>query len=131
MTLADIEKWLEEAEGAYRELDQMLHEELVGLKMYESFFTRSNDVCIRYYPGPPGPEYRALPHYTASIDAALALVEERLPGAEIRICTLYGVADVELPLNIRNHGPFYAERKDGNIAIALLLALIRAEKEAG
>jgi len=44
------------------------------------------------------------PRYTASIDAAVALVEKKLPGAEYSISTLYHLAQVELPLNA-HEGP--------------------------
>lgn len=61
---------------------------------------------------------------TASIDAALALVERALPGAEYRISTLYGVASAALPLNDDNLS--CGRRKDNNVALAILAALLRA-----
>ncbi len=66
-------------------------------------------------------------HYTSSIDAALALVEEKLPGAEYQISTLYGIADVELPLNYAQSECIgRARREDGDVPLAVLSALLRA-----
>ena len=65
------------------------------------------------------------PNLTGSLDAAIALIERVLPGAEWQVSTLYGRATAELPLNQSelNNGVF---RDDSNVSLALCLALIRA-----
>jgi hypothetical protein len=55
--------------------------------------------------------------------AALVLVP---PGVEYEISTLYGVAHVELPLN--HEYPETVRRKDGNVALALALAVLRVPR---
>lgn len=73
-SLSHLIERLEKATGPDRELDVEIQETVVGLEMYESIAERGGGKCIRYYPGPPGPTYRALPRYTSSIDAAMTLV---------------------------------------------------------
>lgn len=75
-SLSDLIERLEKATGPDRELDAEIQEAVVGLEMYESIAERGGERCIRYYPSPPGPTYRALPRYTSSIDAAMTLVPE-------------------------------------------------------
>ncbi|MCS6326519.1 MAG: hypothetical protein H8K06_05450 [Nitrospira sp.] len=75
-SLSHLIERLEKATGPDRELDVEIQETVVGLEMYESIAERGGGKCIRYYPGPPGPTYRALPRYTSSIDAAMTLVPE-------------------------------------------------------
>ncbi len=72
-SLSHLIERLEKATGPDRELDVEIQEAVVGLEMYESIAERGGGKCIRYYPGPPGPTYRALPRYTSSIDAAMTL----------------------------------------------------------
>lgn len=74
--LKELIDLLERCAGPDRELDVEIQETVVGLEMYESIAERGGGKCIRYYPGPPGPTYRALPRYTSSIDAAMTLVPE-------------------------------------------------------
>lgn len=64
-----------------------------------------------------------LRHFTSSIDAAITLVPE---GAEWNATNIYGIARTEVGLNFNDYGPFYGERKDGNIAIALCIAALKA-----
>jgi len=69
-----IEK-LKAATGPDRELDGLIWEATTTDKMYWSIHRHFNgDCCLRYYPGPPGPEDSPLLRYTSSIDAALTLV---------------------------------------------------------
>lgn len=65
------------------------------------------------------------PEFTASIDAALALVDRLLPGAEYELTTMYGVARVSLPLN-GSFGPSYGNDETGNVPLAILRALVAA-----
>jgi hypothetical protein len=65
------------------------------------------------------------PAYTASIDAALSLLED---GWEYSISTLYGLADVELPLNDTTVNPIHVRRLDGNVTLALVEAALRARE---
>lgn len=67
------------------------------------------------------------PAYTSSIDAALALLE---PGWELTISTLYGFADVELPLNDTRVPPIHVRRLDGSIPLAIVTAALSAQEPA-
>jgi hypothetical protein len=74
--LTSLRKRLETSPMPNREVDALIYTEIVGLEMYESIYLKSDgDLCVRDYPGPPGPSYRHLPRYTASVDAALRLPE--------------------------------------------------------
>jgi len=64
------------------------------------------------------------PSYTSSLDAAVTLIERALPGTEYDISTLHGVAHVELPLN--DEYCQSANRKDGNVNLALIEAMLMA-----
>src|SRR5512141_1134584 len=61
---------------ASRELDAEIWTRVHGQDMYWSIQIVNDDWRLRYYPGPPGPEYHALKRYTASLDSALTLVPE-------------------------------------------------------
>lgn len=76
MTLPEIIAALEAAEGPSRELDAEIASFLVKDDSYTSVVKdyAGYDWCVRYYPGPPGPEYTHVPRYTSSIDAALTLM---------------------------------------------------------
>src|SRR5216684_2962906 len=65
------------------------------------------------------------PEFTTSLDAALTLVPE---GAEYAISTLYGLALAELPLNSDN--PQKAQRRDGNVPLAICCAALKARSAA-
>jgi hypothetical protein len=65
-----------------------------------------------------------VPLVTSSVDAALLLVAQKLPGAEYQISNLYGIAHVEMPLNATNSEDLCsARRTDGNMPLAILEAL--------
>jgi len=68
--------------------------------------------------------------FTASIDAAIALVERTLPWCEVDMTNLYGVARVTLH---HEDSPFYGSDECNNFPIAILLALFQAleAQEAG
>jgi len=61
---------------------------------------------------------------TRNIDAAVALIERVLPGTEYEISTLHSVAHVSLPLNSDDCRS--ADRKDGNVCLALIEAMLMA-----
>lgn len=70
------------------------------------------------------------PHYTTSLDAALALAELVLPGQEYEISTLYGVARVTLNLNHGDDGgPYYGSHECGSVPLALCAAILRAKEQ--
>lgn len=77
-------------------------------------------------PGQDASTYNGDPRwkpYTASIDAALQCGEH---GWEYQISTLYGIADVEAPLNDVRCAPTSVRRKDGNVPLALCTAFLSA-----
>jgi hypothetical protein len=75
---------------------------------------------------PPSDFGRWDPEYTTSLDAALTLLPA---GAEYAITTLYGIADVELPLNGPDM-PQHARRKDGNVILAFCTACLKERATA-
>lgn len=70
-----------------------------------------------------------VPSYTASLDASIALVERKLPGAELEMTNLYGVARVTL-FDVDNsfHGEDHCNRLQTALLIALFKALQAQEK---
>lgn len=60
-----------------------------------------------------------------SIDSALGFMKKALPGAEYSITTLYGIVQVELPLN-DSAGSFCTRREDGNVQLAICQTVIKA-----
>lgn len=76
MTIDELITRPEIATEPDRRLDAAVHEVAVGLRQYESISERNGDLVLRYYPGPPGPEYRHLPRYTGSLDATASLVPD-------------------------------------------------------
>jgi hypothetical protein len=103
---------LEEATGPDRELDARVHRAATGAEYLIS--SRSGPVLNDGSPIPP---------YTESIDAALTTLED---GWEYSISTLYSVAEVELPLNDARIDPVRVRRPDGNVALAIVTAMLKA-----
>lgn len=66
-----------------------------------------------------------VPRYTGSIDAALKVGEA---GWEYSISTLYGIADVEIPLNDSTVQPVRVRREHGHVPTALCEAILRARE---
>jgi hypothetical protein len=112
---------LELADRGSRELDALIEQRWLG----------GGDVGVVGGACPPGwicghgPQPIKAPAYTTSLDAALSLLPE---GAEYSIGTLYGVADVELPLNFNSREPERVRRKDGNVILAVVTAAIKARQ---
>lgn len=61
-----------------------------------------------------------------SVDSALGFMTKALPGAEYSITTLYGIAQVELPLNNSDGGSFSTRREDGNVQLAICQTVLKA-----
>lgn len=61
------------------------------------------------------------PNVTASIDAAVALAVRVLPGVELELTNLYGVARVTLHHEM---GPFYGSSAINSLPMALVLATL-------
>jgi hypothetical protein len=124
---------VEKAESASRELDGLIAKAFGELPAEAWWMTENvyGEDAEQWVSGGYGKYkfYEPEP-YTASIDAALALVEKKLPGAEYDITTLYGIAGVELPLNDHN-GPQTARRRDGNIPLAIIECLLRSLQHGG
>jgi hypothetical protein len=64
-----------------------------------------------------------VPAFTASIHEAIALVERMLPGSELEMTNLYGVARVTIH---DEQGQFYGLDECNRLQTALLIALFRA-----
>lgn len=74
MTRSELIAALEKATEPSRKLDLDIYLASNGLTQYEQVVWHGANPVIRYYPGPPGAEYRGIPRYTTSLDAALTLV---------------------------------------------------------
>lgn len=117
------------ATGPDRELDHLVHDQAVepiGSRMYNTKENGGSFIAADV----------VAPSYTASIDAALALVERVLPGWFWRVghSTLYaGWATVyrEHPNNTTGDGEHFAEAKSAPLAIlaALLKALVARDEQ--
>lgn len=72
------------------------------------------------------PFYPALnaKHFTESIDDALTLLE---PGWEYSISTLYGIPDVELPLNDTRISPVRVRELPCNVPTTICIAALKAK----
>jgi hypothetical protein len=118
---------LEKATGPDRGLDRDIHREISKRLIA--------DETVVAYIGPGGstrtltyayPYHWALllcPPYTSRIDAALKTLE---PGWEFTISTLYGLADVELPLNDTRIGPVHVRNLACNVPAAICIAALKA-----
>jgi len=113
---------LERTDGPSRKLDAAIYKVAVGLKQYESIVSDAlEEVCVRYYPGPPGPSFSRVPRYTSSLDAALTLVPE---GWDWCIACISGKWDAQ----VGEADTFMAEgaASNGSVAIALCIAALKA-----
>jgi len=103
-SLRSLQKRIREATGPDRNLDW--------------------DIREAFNPGRMGQVSR----YTLDPDGlgpCVALLEAVLPGAEFEISTLYGIAAVNLPLNLKDVLR-HAGRSDGNKCLAFCEAIISA-----
>ncbi len=69
-------------------------------------------------------DFKAIPRYTASIDAALALMERKLPGWRISMDQMEDGWDTDLSEPGNRSGVFNATRK--TLPLAIILALLIA-----
>lgn len=67
-----------------------------------------------------------VPHLTESLDAAMTLLPD---GAEYQISTIYGQAEVDLPLN--GEPTKTVRRKDGNVVLAFVECCLKARAASG
>ena len=136
--LSELRERVEGASGPSRELDGEIDAALFGGRAAHTFNENTSGARLRKSYGAgtvfdhTDPQtnggyvlstmHREAEPLTSSIDAALALVERMLPGAEYEITTLYGVAAVTI------FTPFtaYGRREDGDVRLAILCALLRA-----
>lgn len=124
--ITEIKKALENSTGPDRGIDRDIAEHIVGTKYRSTqrgreWFDDSHG-GVETWSRHPTP-------YTASIDAAIALMEKILPGAEIEISNLYGVARVTLH-DVDNS--FHGSDPCNRINTAFLVALLNAlEAKAG
>lgn len=126
--LSELRERVEGASGEDRDLDGFI-EAFFATGEYGEVLPAKGGMVVYRSPGPHSPgqgRFEVAEHYTGSIDAALALVERMLPGAEYEITTLYGVAHVTLPLNFTDDLSQSGRRDDGNVPLAILSALLRA-----
>ncbi|TAA49054.1 hypothetical protein [Shinella sp. JR1-6] len=130
--LSSLISRVEKATGPDRELDAM-----VWLEMTPGATRKFTKVKSETDLWPPYTidETRAadgrliiVPAYTSSIDAAVALAERVLPGVELEITNLYGVARVTLH---HETGQFYGSSAINSLPMALVLATLRALQSKG
>lgn len=58
-----------DTQTAERAVDAAIHKVLRS-RMYESIIERGGNLCIRYYPEPPGPAYMPFPAHRSKEEAA-------------------------------------------------------------
>lgn len=104
----DLIARVEKLTGPDREVDLFIHMDLCPSE-YEGKWSWDDDTRP--------------PHLTASIDAAVALVERVLPGAEMELTNLYNIARATLH---HEAGPFYGSSAINSLPIAICLAVLRA-----
>lgn len=119
-TITAIKKALEKATGPDRRIDRDIAEHIVGTK-YRST-QRGREWFDDSHGGVETWSRHPIP-YTASIDAAIALMEKILPGSEIEMTNLYGVARVTIH-DVENS--FHGSDPCNRINTALLIALFSA-----
>ena len=145
MTYADILKRLREATGADREIDVAIYR--MGLpaddftiRILDGTFNDVHDVQL----GHGGVSYRTgsggsggafpIPHYTASLDAAITLVEKMLPDREsIKLLEDAGRWFCEIRVYVPCHVVKFTAGEEGcpTPALALLIALLEALSDKG
>lgn len=122
----DLVKRLEEAEGPDRELDAAVAVALSeNDRDHESQKPEERNLGKFYTPGFPEEMYgqATADFYTASLDATLALVEEKLPGHFVRI--EHGPNHGAAAIYRNGFADCVAEGAGRSPAIALLIALLR------
>jgi hypothetical protein len=123
VTLADLIARLEGARGPDRDLDFALHRLDMGEWLDREGYSRNGDGYFSTsakYPRVAGPE-----HFTGSLDAALALVERKLPGWGIYMRSDRDGCGAGLTYPKHNLvTPGHVETK--TLPLAVCLALLRA-----
>lgn len=126
---------LERVEKATDDLDREL-DAGIDIAMFggETIWKQAN-YTMEMYPASRRPSknhlggfaHEHVPHFTSSVDAALTLVMQKLPGAEYTLSNLYGIAFAEFPLNAANSEQMCsARREDGNMQLCIVECLLRA-----
>lgn len=126
---------IENAEGPDRELDGMIALDLAGAARFRNWYddpeTKLKHAWHVLWKLGEGPEdgWEPLPNYTASIDAAVALVEKALPGSGYG-CSLRWPEIKRCPSEAAHgwvhHGDDTHEGDATTPALALCAALLRA-----
>lgn len=113
---------LQEAKEGSRELDAALHEAITTFRPKRAGpgWRNENDFVIPVFPG-----FAILPAYTTSLDAALALVGERLPGWRWAISE-GARASLQKGPPALSRGSIPITAKHKSPAIAICIALIKA-----
>ena len=132
--MSDLIKRVESASEGDRELDGDICVALDGggeIVWKQANYTMeaypARKVARANYVG--GIAYEHVPHYTASLDAAIALCARALPGTEIEISTLYGIPSATVGLNDSVNGQTRATA--ATLPLALVLAILRAHPDGG
>lgn len=121
VTLADLIAKVEAAEGGSRELDRLIAMTLAGAT---ADYTPAGEFR-GYYRGGFWVSIGPIEPVTVFVDAALALVERKLPGLQKSVVDLRPVRPCEA--NIWHYGHFDdVHAKAATPALALCLALLRA-----
>lgn len=127
MTREELIAALEKAEAGSRKLDAAVAAFLAKDDDYTSIEQnfRGYDWCVRYYPGPPGPEYSRVPRYTTSSDAALTLVPDN-HTVDMAICPEMGVVTRVYSGPVRENSAGEPTGRGNAPALALCIAALKA-----
>lgn len=137
MTHDELLKRLREATGEDRELDGLI-EQALGILPSDAYWSVHNvygDVVEHWVSGPYGAyNYHSPEELTASLDAAIALVEKMLPGANWRIQFRDGTYKSSAIISREHptkHFDVWVDRQGATPALALLIALLEALSAKG
>lgn len=122
MTRAELIEALKSAKGPNVKLDGFIVEACGGARNKNSIHPHR---AFGRMPGDDGEGYYCLPELTASLDAAISLVERVRPDADWRIESFskYFIAEVDGVSTDDNNGPPYYPATP---ALALLIALLES-----
>ncbi len=121
--MSDLIERLEKATGPDREIDAALVKALCPDALVSQYLASDEEPSVFHAQSLGISDRSDVPRYTASLDAALTLVERALPGTEWAVSTLYGVNHAEVDMN--GEEPVTA-RDAATPAIALCLATMKA-----
>lgn len=124
---SDLITRLSKLDAPDREVDWEIQQFFMGEWLQKNGYRREGDHYRTFTPPLSGTEICSGPeHYTASVDAAIALAERVFPGTEYEFTNLYNIVRVTIEMN-GEYGGFHGEHIN-SLPIAICIALLRAKE---